>query len=360
MPIEKPYASTQTDDIRARSEAMLKELAGSPQFLPSAFWSELNQKNIEMLEAQGLEDFKRTISQNYYNWLVTSPAHVMFRHALLRWLRRPNILPFRTRLADISQLRVTTSENPVALSWFQQQVYRVYVSLVWDIMLKADRHQLHRHLSEPTLGNPIRVRNGAELITQDLANSILECNAIADLAGTSTRPRVAEFGAGYGRTAYAYAATQPGQYFIFDIPPALAVAQWYLQKSLGAERVFAFQSIDRFEDVADRMERASVVMLTPNQLLKFPPAYFDVIVSISTLPEMSPVQVNMYLDLFRRYSRKSIFLKQWKRWRNPADGTDLDVGSYAFDETWRVVLDQTDPINPMFFNRAWERVDAAQ
>ena len=345
----------QASELLATAGSMLQELQRSPAYVPSAYWADLNVKNARMLEAEGLENFKRTLSQNYYTWLITQPRHAMFRHAFLQWLRNPNLLPFNTRLDELTHLRLTTTHDAVSLSSFERHVYRLYVCFVWSTMLAHDRLKLHERLSEPLVGNPISVRSGNKVLTQDLANSILECNVIADVTSKCTRPRVAELGAGYGRLAQVFSATQRGQYFIFDVPPALAVSQWYLQSVIGPEKVFAFRPFERLEEVAAEMERASVVFLTANQMEKFPDGFFDAIVSISTLPELSPEQVSLYLTLFQRKSGSHIFLKQWKRWKNPLDGTDLNASSYQLNDDWRICMDRTDAINSLFFNRVWER-----
>ena len=336
-------------------EAMLDELETDPVFLPSAFWRELSQKNMKMLELEGLSNFKRTLSQNYYNWMITSPHHRLFRHAFLTWLRRPNLLPLKTKIEEIEQLRLTTTDQRVSLSPLRREIYRVYVTFVWTLMTEVDTRNLRKRVSEPEVGNPIRVWDGDKLLSQDLANSIVECNAILDLLADRQRPRVAEVGAGYGRLAHVFTEAQPGQYFIFDIPPALAVAQWYLERVLGPERLFKFRPFETLESVRDEMSRASVVFMSANQIRKFPDGYFDLVLSISTLPELRQDQADLYLSLFQRLSRSHIFLKQWKRWRNPQDGTDLTMDSYKLGPDWKLVLDRTDHINPMFFNRAWAK-----
>jgi len=189
------------------------------------------------------------------------------------------------------------------------------------------------------------------------ASSIVECNVIADLLTDTPRPRIAEVGAGYGRLAYTYISTLPGQYFIFDIPPALGVAQWYLEQVLGRERVFRFRHFERMDDVEDEINRADVVLLTPNQISIFQNDYFNVILTISTLPEMRQDQVDFYLSEFQRLSRGHIFIKQFKAWKNPADGTDLTADSYALRANWRKSLDRSDPIILFFFNHVWTRSD---
>lgn len=338
--------------------AMIEELKiDDPIFLPSAFWQDLNAKNAHMLEIEGFANFKRTVSQNYFNWLINNPLHPLFRHAFKFWCRHPNLMPFISRLKETEHLRLTTSDNRLALTKRQQHVYRLYVSLVWTIMISHDTHYLRDKVTEPEVGNPFRVTVGDRLLSQDLANSIIECNLIAALPKASAKPRIAEVGAGYGRVAHTYLNTLPGQYFIFDIPPALGLAQWYLEQTLGPNRVFRFRHFDRIEEVNDEMANASVVLLTPNQLRKFPQSYFDVMLTISTLPEMRQDQVEFYLAEFQRLSRGHIFIKQWKSWKNPIDGTDLTADSYRLNSNWRLALDRTDAVIPFFFNRVWSRLD---
>jgi putative sugar O-methyltransferase len=338
--------------------AMVEELkADDPIFLPSAFWQDLGAKNVHMLDIEGLANFKRTVSQNYFSWFIDNPLHPLFRHAFNGWCRHPNLLPFVSRLRDTNHLRLTTSNDRIGLTRLQQNMYRLYVSFVWTIMIAHDPHRLQDKVAEPKVGNPFRVTVGDRLLSQDLANSIIECNLIASLPKTSASPRIAEVGAGYGRVAHTYLSALPGQYFIFDIPPALGVAQWYLEQTLGPDRVFRFRHFDRIEDVKDEMEKASAVLLTPNQVRKFPDFYFDIMLTISTLPEMRQDQVDLYLSEFQRLSRGHIFIKQWKSWKNPTDGTDLTADSYRLGSNWRLVLDQTDAVIPLFFNRAWSRLD---
>jgi putative sugar O-methyltransferase len=337
-------------------EAMSAELsADDPMFLPSVFWRDLNRKNLRMLEAEGLSNFKRTVAQNYFNWFIADSRHPFFRYVFEQWRRRPNLLPLLTRLKDIELLRLMTADERIEVSAYQKHMHRLYVCFVWTVMMQHDRRNLRQKAREPKAGNPFRVMYGRRLLTQDLANSIIECNIIADLIEGVSAPRIGELGAGYGRVAHLYANAMQGKYFIFDIPPALAVAQWYLEQTLGPERVFRFRHFERIEDVQSELDRSSVVLLTPNQMKKFPTGYFDVMVSISTLPEMRLDQANFYLKEFQRLSRKSIFLKQWRDWRNPDDGTYLTVDSYDFAPEWRLEMDRVDPVIPDFFNRVWNK-----
>src|SRR5262245_11584567 len=88
--------------LQARDRAKSPRSTWRPSSKPTipcscrAFWHDLNDKNRRMLEEEGLADFKRTVSQNYFNWLITDRKSDLFRHAFRQWCRRPNLLPLLT------------------------------------------------------------------------------------------------------------------------------------------------------------------------------------------------------------------------------------------------------------------------
>lgn len=341
--------------LHSMMHAMMAELEKDRRYLPSTFWRDINAKNLDMIASEGLHNFKRTVSQNYYNWLITRIRDPQFRKALLFWLLHPSLKPLRTRIETDIRLRFTTRADVVVLNSIQRLKYKIFATLVWEQMLKHDKYGFSKVLSEPEVGNPIKIWQDQKIITQDLANSIVEGNVIADTLRNIERPKIAEIGAGSGRLAHVYSSTQSGLYIIFDIPPALIVSQWYLSQILANKKIFHFRSFDNFEDIRQELESSDVGFFTANQIEKFPEDYFDLILSISTLPEMRPDQVSMYLELFNKKSSGYIYLKQWRSWKNPLDGTDIKVEDYLIGDAWSLVLDRTDPINPRFFNRVWQR-----
>jgi putative sugar O-methyltransferase len=343
------------DAFHSMMDAMMTELEKDQRFLPSAFWRDINAKNLDMIASEGLYNFKRTVSQNYYNWLITRIRDPQFRKALVFWLLHPSLKPLRTRIESDIRLRFTTRADVVVLNSLQRLKYKIFATLVWEQMLKHDKYGFSKILSEPEIGNPIKIWQDQKLITQDLANSIVECNVIADTLKDIRKPMVAEIGAGSGRLAHVYASTQPGTYVIFDIPPALVVSQWYLSEIFKNKKIFVFRPFENFEDIRQELESSDIAFFTANQIAKFPAEYFDLILSISTLPEMRPDQVSMYLDLFSQLSSGFIYLKQWRSWKNPLDGTDITAEDYLIGDSWSLVLDRTDPINPLFFNRVWKK-----
>jgi putative sugar O-methyltransferase len=343
------------DHLASSNAEMLAELDTDPVFGPSEFWRVLNEKNLQMLVVDGLDNFKRTVAQNYYSWLITNPLSPHFRHVLIDWLRHPTLHPLLTRIERNVSVRLSTRRDPVRLSARQRLLYRMYVSCIWEKMLRADVGGLASQVVEPEVGNPMRVWRRGRLITQDLANSIVEATVMNEFLPAGDRPRIAEFGAGSGRLAHVVASTRRSTYHVFDIPPALIVSQWYLERILPEKRLFRFRHFDDFGQISAELAESDLAFFTSNQLAKFPAGYFDMVVSISTLPEARPDQVRTFLDLFQRVCSGHIYLKQWRRWRNPLDGTDLRSADYALADSWRLIRDRTDPINPLFFSRVWRR-----
>jgi len=251
---------------------MTREIAGaSPLYRPSNFWNDLNKKNFEMLAELGVENFKRTVAQNYFNWLVVGIRDVQFRNALRSWMRRPSILPFLNRLEFPDTLRTTTGlEGRVGRWGFF--LYKMFVGMLWEHAARLDRSGLSLTLEEPSLGRPIVILRKGRRISQDLANSLREYNSITadDIDLPANDRRVAELGAGYGRLAYIFLSDGASRYFIFDIPPALYVSQWYLTRLLPTKRIFRFRPIRDFSDVQRDVESSEIGFFTPNQMELFP------------------------------------------------------------------------------------------
>lgn len=349
-------------DFSQLSAEMMDELETAPLYLPSEFWRGINQENMAMLWNQGIENFKRTVAQNYYNWLVHKSDDPQLKRALRKSKLQSLVAPLLFGTEPDIRIQTLLHPTSVELNSEERRIYRTFVSLLWLKAQRLDRHGLARRLEEPKVGNPVRMWlrrpfGRPKPISQDLANSIIECNVVCDaLPERGPNTRIAEVGAGYGRLAYVWSETQKGQYLIFDIPPALAVSQWYLPKVLPKKKCFLFRRFESFSEIEDELAEADVGFFTSNQLEKFPPGFFDMMVTISTLPEMTKEQVDNFLALFSEKTRRAIYVKQWQHWKNPRDGTDMSMNDYVLPSPdWQIALDRKDPTNPMFFNRVWQR-----
>jgi len=342
-------------DLAATTAAMNAELDTDPVFRPSSFWSELAAKNAAWLEQDGLQSCRRTVSMNYFNWMIMAPHHPLFRAAVADWIKHPSLAPLRARIERDVTIRLYTHDRPVRVGWAKRQTYKLFVAMLWDHMLRLDRAGLARRIEEPEIGNPIRIHHRGRLIANDLCCAITEANTILPHVEKRERPRICEIGAGYGRLAYVISKARKGLYCIFDVPPTLNVSQWYLTRSLPEHRIFRFRRFDCFDDIAAELAQSDVAFFTPNQLRAFPDGYFDVAASVSTLPELTLEQVEVFLELMQRTSRGFIYLKQWHRWKNEKDGTDLTIDAYRFAPEWHRTLYRADPLIPSFFEAVWER-----
>jgi putative sugar O-methyltransferase len=252
-------------------------------------------------------------------------------------------------MEPVGGVRLSDRSEPLRLPPHASAVYRFFVAMAWQRAREEDRLGLTDRLTEPEVGNPIRIHSDGRLVSQDLANSIIECNFAARSGQIRDGARVAELGAGYGRVAHAVMAAANVSYAIFDIPPALAVSQWYLTRVIGSDRVVGFDP----QGDPTALPAGTVGFFTPDQLERVPAGWFDLTQTISTLPEMPRRQSDHFLALLGAKSSGALFLKQWRRWRNEADDVELTEDGYDLPAEWQLVHRRVDPIQPMFFNRLW-------
>jgi putative sugar O-methyltransferase len=346
------------DAIGELIEEMRAHVEAAPEiYRPGRFWDNLIEINLEMLESEGIANLKRTVSNNYYNWLTFAYnlRDPLLRQALRNWLGHPSLSPLTNRIERANGLRTLMRPGTIELNGSARWRYKFLIGAVWELARREDALGLTDRLSEPEVGNPIRIWNRGRLISQDLANSIIELSFMSRARVVREGARIAELGAGYGRLAYAFAEARPLTYCIFDVPPALAVAQWYLTSVLGADRVLPYSPANEFSAIEPQLVPGVVAFFTPDQLETFPDGWFDGMQTISTLPEMPQAQAAHYLQLFASKSGQAIFLKQWRRWRNEADDVELAESDYSLPAPWRLSARRVDPVQPAFFNQLWTR-----
>src|SRR5262249_20262516 len=146
------------------------------------------------------------------------------------------------------------------------------VGCLWDYMQERDPDKLLQTLEEPGIGNPIEIKNNQKLISQDLANSVQEYYFIKPYIQKikSKAIKVVEIGAGYGRLGYVLLNVIKCKYIIFDIAPALYVAQKYLAEVFPNKKIFSFRPITSFEEIKEELEQSDVAFFTINQIKFFP------------------------------------------------------------------------------------------
>ena len=326
---------------------MIAELpAFRPEILPSKYWEELNKKNLRQLAESRYENFKRTLARNYFTWIVNP-----FNEQIRFLIGEAGIVK---SLGIIG--RALAAPRHEFLKKRHTIYYNVLTELLWDYVARRDSEGLLDRLIEPEQGNPPDVRASGRLVSQDLANSVLEYKAIlhSDLDRRDVRT-ILELGPGYGRTAYVFLALQPGvRYVLVDIPPALYVAQRYLTAVFPDRRIFAFRHFDQFESVRGEFEDASIAFLTPNQLEMLPDKSIDLFLNISSLHEMRMDQIRYYFTEIERLTRRYFYFKQWKETTVPFENETIREADYPVGNDWTLIFRRQCEVQHRFFEALYE------
>lgn len=298
----------------------------------SLFWRKLADAHRSDLDSYGLERIKRRQAFRYFNWSwrwrtlrESEQMRFLLSHTPVRaWLRCLAAPPVRD----------DREWEGAPLGRRDRWLYTWSVRLLWTYAEAYGDPDVLR-LAEPALGGPLPVHLGGRLISQDLANTSLEVAAIRRALGGRRPRRVLEIGAGYGRTAFALLALFPeASYTIVDIPPALDISRWYLE-ALYPDRDLAFVDAGDSE--------------------RLPDAGFDLALSISSLQEMLPAEIERYLRLVDRTTRAGIvYLKQRAEWHNPDDRLTTRFDDYPIPERWRLLDRRAAPVQTSFTEAAWE------
>lgn len=339
---------------------MFTHVEESPEiFRPSLFWKYYEDKNLKQLSAKGLAHFKRTINQNYFNWVPESFADNQFRSLLRLSAEFPSPDAFKVKISDKKFFEDLAGQNPLR-DPNQHELYRLFLGMLWAYTLQSDPNALCGALSEPELGDPIQARLNGRLISQDLATSIRERNAICEPLEADLRAgkkiSVVEIGAGYGRLGYVMLRTTPSKYTIVDIPPALYVSQWYLTNLFPDKQIFRFRGWRDYNAVETELNAADISFLTPDQFAALPDRYFDIGISISNLAEMTEAQLHMYIGLLDRTVSRFVYMKQWIDSFNNFDDRRYIRTDFDLPMPWVKHIDRVDAVQDRFFETLWRRV----
>jgi len=314
---------------------------GNNVYLPSKFWDALNRKNIDQLAGEGIRNIKRTVAQNYFTWVI-GRNHEQFRFLLKN-------TPLRAWPSMCGALM--RPDKTLDLTRTKKMELILFTAMLWNYAKDRDREGLLAAMDEPLAGNPFKIYVNNKLVSQDLANSLLEYYSIREQfspsAGTTS---VCELGAGYGRNAFVFLKAIPScKYVIVDIPPALHVSQHYLSEVFPEKKIFSFRCFKTYAEIEKEFESSDICFLLPHQAEVLPRKYFDLFINISSLHEMKMDQIQTYFKLIDRLTRGCFYSKQWLVSNNPDDGTKITEGDYPVPPTWRELYHRTAKVQVSFF-----------
>jgi putative sugar O-methyltransferase len=337
--------------------SMLKELSKArKEILPSKFWNELNRKNLEQLQTSGYRNFKRTVALYYFTWII-SPRSSSQLFFVIKSLPPSTVL--KCALEAISQeyhedvywMGGLPRKIPFVKN-FYLYILNFYTCMLWKYAMKNANYAL-AELQEPAQGGPFRIYLDGKLISQDLANSVLEFDSIMNPATSIDRndvKTIIELGAGYGRNAYVFSKLMPStKYIIVDIPPALYIAQKYLSSIFPKKKIFGFRSFRNYNEIQKEFEDCDIAFLLPNQLELLPNKMADLFINISSFHEMRKEQVEYYFGEVDRLTKSYFYFKQWKSWKNPKDEIVVTQNDYPVRKPWQKIYWRGCRVQSQFF-----------
>lgn len=332
-------------------------------FHPSHLWEFFNEVNITVLKESGFQNFKRTVNQNYFNFIPWFFKDYFFISILFLKLLKFTRSSSRYELTDPD---VINSEGDIKESYrrvFEKHrnlklfLYKFTVGGLWDYVKNLDTDGLLQKLEEPRVGNPIEIKNDQKLISQDLANSVQEYYFIRPYIKKveQSPPKIVEIGAGYGRLGHVLLSALNCKYIVFDIAPALYISQKYLSEVFPDKKIFSFRHVDSFDAIKEELEQSDIAFFTINQIKLFPENYCDFCVNISSLHEMAITQREKISEYMAKITKDYIYIKQYKKYKNPFDKIIVREKDYNFPAPWQRVLRRTTPTNIRFFEMIFQK-----
>lgn len=309
------------------------------------YWNYLNKCNIELISQYGYENFKQTITRNYFTWVVS----IDHSYASNLKILVPELF---VRLPDEEMKKI----HPFFTA---EESYRFNEITLYflNYILKIGGGPFLEKLEEPLIGNPPCLKYNGKRISQDIFNSFLEFFSVAQKCPVEKIKTIIEIGAGSGRTAFCFMKILPkAKYIIVDIPPALYVSQKYLSDVFPEKKVMSFRPFTSFEEIAEEYSKSDIIFITPDQLSMLPDRSVDLFLAIDCLHEMKPRIINSYFDQAERLSAYFYF-KCWQKTSLPFDGISYTSVSYPVHPHWKLLFNEPCVVPSDFFHAFYQIAD---
>lgn len=158
-----------------------------------------------------------------------------------------------------------------------------------------------RELAGPEVGNPFGVLLDGVLVRSGTESQHYFARRIADLLPPGDAV-VAEIGGGFGGVGYYLLRDQPRiSYWNFDVPESIALASYYLLKSLPHLEFLLYREQ---APTGESFAKCSVALLPVFELHSLPAKSVDLTFSSHTLSSLTPTAMSEYLEQIARTTRK--------------------------------------------------------
>ena len=320
-----------------------------PLYQPSKFWQKLNKIHINQLSQSGIKNFKRSVNMRYFNWGILGIVRLQL-FPVIDGLKNFNLRPF----LESHFINNTSPKSAREFNLVNAYIYKVFVAYLYEFVKKSDRLNIFDYVKEPQLGNPFLISYRDYKISQDLCNSVFEFYSIINHINSIKKLAIAELGAGYGRTAYVFLKQLSDcSYCIIDIPPALYISQQYLSKIFQEDKIFLFRPFTNYSKIKKEFESSRIKFLMPHQIELLPNKCFDLFINISSLHEMSLVQIKNYLNQIDRLNKQYVYTKQWLKSRT-SDNNYITMNQYPIPKKWKVIYQHRHQIQNMLFEALYQ------
>jgi putative sugar O-methyltransferase len=341
---------------------MMAHLEGADElFSPSGFWRDLSRENLRMMDVYGASNFKKSVAQNYFNWAIEAADNPQMQHLLRQWALDPSMRPLEVSLTGSAEIEGVANSRYVTTP-ASQRAYTLFVGLLWWYVTRHYPGDLPFKLEEPAAGGALDLfLDDGRRISQDLANSLKEWGRIEATvhrlaAQSAARPVVAEFGAGYGRVGYVARQASDCRYWVFDIAPALALAEWYLPTVLPGQTVFRWRPFQTWAEIEDEVMSADLAFFTVDQLPLIPDRKADVFLAISVLHELLPDKAKLMLDMVAQKSGTAVYTRNWTTWDNIWDKVEFRSEVLTAPSGWSADYDRIDDTIGAFTEKLFRRL----
>lgn len=307
----------------------------------SNYWNYLNKKNLEQLSEFGFDNFKQTISTNYFTWIKGISGTLG-----------------RNLIQDNQSFDLNISVNQISK---KHDFFDIEESVLFNTMtallycyIKKESQTLLESCDESKIGNSPYIEINGKNFSQDVLNSAIEYKSI--ISGRGSHPNsVLEIGAGSGRDAEFFLKQSKKTYkhIICDIVPALFISQTYLSRVFTDKNIFKFREFSNFEEIIHDFNQCEIGFIMPHQLALIPPKYFDTCIAVDCLHEMKMEQIEKYFSEANRLA-KYFYFKAWNQTTVPFDNVTHSKDGYNVPKNWEEVFKRDCYIPSDFFEAMYK------
>lgn len=156
-------------------------------------------------------------------------------------------------------------------------------------------------LSAPIVGNPYGYSVDGVFVRACADYQHYYAHAISELGNSSERRVVLELGGGFGGLGFYLMRDHPNLTYVdFDLPEAVALASYYLIRSLPNVPVRLY---GEFDLTKERLSEPGVLLLPSFEILKVPKSSVGISFNSYSLAEMSPATIQVYLNEISRVTK---------------------------------------------------------